>query len=137
MTARRPSPASGWRRELKTRCRTRGVIRAGDPALCPRTPGKEHPESGHNNTVDLGDGFRLLIHGVFSATVSIASSVPARQQRMLKIMARENMSEWGSSVTVEHETIRAVVEAYGAGLAPHRSHGAISVAQPAAAAIMI
>jgi len=35
---------------------------------------------------------------------------------MLKIMARENMEEWGSSAAVEHETVRAVVEAYGAGL---------------------
>ncbi len=35
---------------------------------------------------------------------------------MLKIMARENMEEWGSSAIVEHETVRAVVEAYGAGL---------------------
>ena len=35
---------------------------------------------------------------------------------MIKIMARENMEEWGSSASVEHETIRAVVEAFGAGL---------------------
>lgn len=34
---------------------------------------------------------------------------------MLKIMARENMEEWGSSVAVEHETIRAVVQAYAEG----------------------
>lgn len=35
---------------------------------------------------------------------------------MLKIMARENMEEWGSSASIEHETVRAVVEAYGDGL---------------------
>lgn len=35
--------------------------------------------------------------------------------QMLKIMARENMQEWGSSVTVEHETVRATVEAYANG----------------------
>jgi flagellar biosynthesis GTPase FlhF len=35
--------------------------------------------------------------------------------QMLKIMARENMEEWGSSAAVEHETVRAVVEAYGEG----------------------
>jgi hypothetical protein len=35
---------------------------------------------------------------------------------MLKIMARENMEEWGSSASIEHETVSAVVEAYGAGL---------------------
>ncbi len=33
-------------------------------------------------------------------------------EAMLQIMARENMEEWGSSAVVEHETIRAVVEAY-------------------------
>lgn len=31
---------------------------------------------------------------------------------MLQIMARENMEEWGTSAAVEHETIRATVEAY-------------------------
>lgn len=36
-------------------------------------------------------------------------------EQMLKIMANENMEEWGSSALVEHETIRAVVEAYAAG----------------------
>src|SRR5258706_7699473 len=35
--------------------------------------------------------------------------------QMLKIMARENMEEWGSSAVIEHETVRAVVEACGAG----------------------
>lgn len=35
--------------------------------------------------------------------------------QMLQIMARENMEEWGSSAWVEMETVRAVVEAYGAG----------------------
>lgn len=34
---------------------------------------------------------------------------------MLKIMANENMNEWGSSATVEHETIRAVVYAFAEG----------------------
>ena len=34
---------------------------------------------------------------------------------MLRIMARENMEEWTASVLVEYETVRAVVEAYGAG----------------------
>ena len=32
--------------------------------------------------------------------------------RMLKIMAAENMSEWASSASVEHETVRAVVGAF-------------------------
>lgn len=34
---------------------------------------------------------------------------------MLQIMARENMEEWGTSAAIEHETVRAVVEAYAAG----------------------
>lgn len=36
-------------------------------------------------------------------------------EAMLQIMARENMEEWGTSASVEHETIRAVVEAYAQG----------------------
>jgi hypothetical protein len=32
---------------------------------------------------------------------------------MLRIMAHENMQEWGHSTEVEQETVRAVVEAYG------------------------
>jgi hypothetical protein len=35
---------------------------------------------------------------------------------MLKMMANENMEEWGTSATVELETVSAVVEAYGDGL---------------------
>jgi hypothetical protein len=31
-------PAAGWRRGLETCSETGGVIRAGLPALCPRTP---------------------------------------------------------------------------------------------------
>lgn len=34
---------------------------------------------------------------------------------MLKIMANENMQEWGSSATIEHETVRSVVQAYADG----------------------
>lgn len=36
-------------------------------------------------------------------------------ETMLQIMARENMEEWGTNASVEHETIRAVVEAYAEG----------------------
>lgn len=36
-------------------------------------------------------------------------------EAMVQIMARENMEEWGTSAAVEHETVRAVVEAYGEG----------------------
>jgi flagellar biosynthesis GTPase FlhF len=34
---------------------------------------------------------------------------------MLQMMARENMEEWGTTASVEHETIRAVVEAFAEG----------------------
>ncbi len=34
---------------------------------------------------------------------------------MLRIMARENMEEWGTQASVEHETVRAVIEAYAEG----------------------
>jgi hypothetical protein len=34
---------------------------------------------------------------------------------MLKIMARENMEEWGSCAAIEQETVRAVIEAYAGG----------------------
>jgi hypothetical protein len=34
---------------------------------------------------------------------------------MLKMMARENMEEWGTSAWVELETIRSVIDAYGKG----------------------
>ncbi|MCZ6664713.1 MAG: hypothetical protein O7B81_05360 [Gammaproteobacteria bacterium] len=34
---------------------------------------------------------------------------------MIRIMANENMEEWGANFAVELETIRAVVEAFGAG----------------------
>jgi ParB/Sulfiredoxin domain len=37
-------------------------------------------------------------------------------QTMIKIMAQENMQEWESDAAVIHETVRAVVEAYGKGL---------------------
>jgi hypothetical protein len=39
-------PAAGWRRGLTTRHRSRGVIRAGLPALCPRTPNRKSRSFG-------------------------------------------------------------------------------------------
>lgn len=35
-------------------------------------------------------------------------------EQMIKIMARENMEEWGSSAATQHETIRTIVEAIAA-----------------------
>ena len=40
---------------------------------------------------------------------------PLTDEHMLQIMARENMSEWGTSATIEIETVRAVVKAYADG----------------------
>jgi ParB-like nuclease domain len=40
---------------------------------------------------------------------------PLDDDVMLKIMARENMQDWGTSAEVEQETIRAVVRAYAEG----------------------
>jgi ParB-like nuclease domain len=36
-------------------------------------------------------------------------------ERMLQVMARENMEEWGTSASIEQETVRAVVEAFADG----------------------
>jgi hypothetical protein len=36
-------------------------------------------------------------------------------EQMLKMMARENMQEWGTSAGIELETIRAVIDAFGKG----------------------
>jgi len=35
---------------------------------------------------------------------------------MLQIMARENMEQWGALVSIEHETVKAVIEAYAQGI---------------------
>jgi ParB/Sulfiredoxin domain len=40
---------------------------------------------------------------------------PLSDDIMIQMMARENMEEWGTSASVEHETVRAVVEAYADG----------------------
>ena len=34
---------------------------------------------------------------------------------MLRIMGRENMGEWGGMAAVEHETVKAVIQAYADG----------------------
>ena len=72
------------------------------------TNGKAEIAYGHHRLAALREVFRpddevqLIVRSLDDAT-------------MLKIMARENMEEWGSSVVVEHETIRAVVQAYAEG----------------------
>ena len=39
-------------------------------------------------------------------------------ESMLKMMGRENMAEWASGASIEHETVRAVVLAYAEGKVP-------------------
>jgi hypothetical protein len=73
-----------------------------------------------------GDGRPQIAYG-HHRLVALREEYPASHQvdlivrelpddQMLKIMARENMEEWGSSAAVEHETVRAVVEAYAEDL---------------------
>jgi hypothetical protein len=70
--------------------------------------GKPEIAYGHHRLVALREEFGpshkvdLVIHDLPDET-------------MLQIMARENMEEWGTSAAVEHETVRAVVEAYSEG----------------------
>ena len=71
--------------------------------------GKAEIAYGHHRLVALKE--------VYSPEEEIALEVrDLDDATMLKIMARENMEEWGGSVAAEHETIRSVVEAYAAGL---------------------
>lgn len=48
-------------------------------------------------------------------------------EQMIKIMARENMDEWGNSAAAQHETVRTIVEAYAAG---HIEFHPVSAANP-------
>jgi hypothetical protein len=78
MLLRSSRQRAGWRRELETRRKTRGVIRAGCPALSPRTPGIERPEPGHQNTASFEGGSRLRF-GVISAAHTMRQDAGARQ----------------------------------------------------------
>jgi hypothetical protein len=56
-------------------------------------------------------------------------------EQMIKMMANENMEEWGSSGWIELETVKSVVEAAGKGLIelpPMRTGGRKSKLTPAA-----
>jgi len=70
--------------------------------------GKPQIAYGHHRLVALREEY-----GPDRKVDLIVRDLP--DEAMLKIMARENMEEWGTSAAVEHETVRAVVEAYAAG----------------------
>jgi hypothetical protein len=69
--------------------------------------GKPQIAYGHHRLVALREEY-----GPDRKVDLIVRDLP--DEAMLKIMARENMEEWGTSAAVEHETVRAVVEAYAA-----------------------
>lgn len=64
---------------------------------------------GHHRLVALQEG--LGSDGRVEVIVRDLSN-----EDMLRMMANENQEEWGSSASVEIETIRSVIEAYGKGL---------------------
>jgi nitrogen regulatory protein PII len=70
--------------------------------------GKPQIAYGHHRLTALKEQY-----GLDEAVTLIIRDLDDDQ--MLKIMARENMEEWGTSAAVEQETVRAVVEAYAEG----------------------
>lgn len=70
--------------------------------------GKPEIAYGHHRLVALKEEF-----GPSHKVDLVIRQLP--DETMLQIMARENMEEWGTSAAVEHETVRAVVEAYAEG----------------------
>lgn len=72
------------------------------------TNGKPEIAYGHHRLVALREEF-----GPNHKVDLVVRDLP--DETMLQIMARENMEEWGTSAPVEHETVRAVVEAYAEG----------------------
>lgn len=74
-----------------------------------RPVGKEYEIAfGHHRLIALNEKFGG------SKRVEVIVRDLSNEQ-MLKMMARENMEEWGTSAWVELETIRSVIEAYGKG----------------------
>lgn len=69
----------------------------------------------HNGKVQIAYGHHRLAalkdeYGANHKVELIVRDLP--DDVMLQIMARENMEEWGTSASIEQETVRAVVEAY-------------------------
>ena len=79
-----------------------------DNVVAREVGGKAQIAYGHHRLVALRESFPPE-HGVRLIIRDLDDTA------MLQIMARENLEEWGTSAEVEHETVRAVVEAYAAG----------------------
>jgi hypothetical protein len=71
--------------------------------------GKAEIAYGHHRLVALKEEY-----GPNHKVDLIIKKLP--DETMIQMMAQENMQEWESDAAVIHETIRAVVEAYGKGL---------------------
>lgn len=70
----------------------------------------------------VGDGFEIAYgHNRLAALKALRIEevdIPVRKLSdtdMARIMAHENMEEWGHSSSIEQETVRAIVEGYAAG----------------------
>ena len=74
---------------------------------------------GHHRLVALKEEF-----GPNQKVALIISDLSDEQ--MLQIMARENMEEWGSSASIEHETVRAVIQAHQEGKISFRQVGKLT-----------
>ncbi len=79
-----------------------------DNIVARKRDGKAQIAYGHHRLVALKEEFGPN-HKVELITRDLDDGA------MLQIMARENLEEWGTSASVEQETIRAVVEAYAKG----------------------
>lgn len=79
--------------------------------VCRVVNGKPQIAYGHHRHVALQEEF--------GAKVEVDLIVrDLTDEDMIKIMARENLDEWGSDAPVEMETIRTIVEAYAQGKVP-------------------
>lgn len=77
--------------------------------ICARPAGNKYEITfGHHRLIALQEEWGL--HKKVSINVEDYSN-----EQMLKMMARENSQEYGSSAWVEMETLRAVIDAYGKG----------------------
>lgn len=71
---------------------------------------------GDHFEIAFGHHRRIALQEVYPADHKVEIIVrDLTNEQMLKMMARENMEEWGTSAWVELETIRATIEAYGNG----------------------
>jgi hypothetical protein len=72
----------------------------------------------NNGSVEIAYGHHRLeaLRQEFGPNHQIEMIVrPLNDEHMIKIMARENMEEWGSNAQIEMETIKAVVQAFAEG----------------------